>query len=269
MVNEIIKGFKFAFGFFLFLGVLFGIVYAIGFHSADEILGGTFLGNYVFSGNVEINNLVLNESSIICVPSYEGSLRYNKTLKGVEVCNGTSWKGLVSSSNLCSAELLDSVFVNGATGSFIVDTDEIRYFDSPHSNIYTDPISGDWTFKWTFASYNTGDHSIFIAVLNDAAGPVTAGLYPASSVANVNSISLSDSGTYSWFFDTVAINHGELNNAGFMELRRRGNEISLYKDEVLLNSASISGDLRLAIGMYYTSTVTSGDHIRNVEFTYC
>lgn len=54
MDKDILKGFKIAFGFTLFLAMLFGVVYAVGFHTADEILSGTFLGNYSFNGNVGI-----------------------------------------------------------------------------------------------------------------------------------------------------------------------------------------------------------------------
>lgn len=55
MDKDILKGFKFAFGFTLFFGFLFGVVYAVGFHTADEILSGTFMGNYSFmNGKVGI-----------------------------------------------------------------------------------------------------------------------------------------------------------------------------------------------------------------------
>lgn len=59
MDKDLLKGFKIGFGF---LGVVFGVslllfgfVYAVGFHTANEILGGTFSGNYSFmDGNVGI-----------------------------------------------------------------------------------------------------------------------------------------------------------------------------------------------------------------------
>lgn len=51
-LKKILEGFSFGTGLILFLGVLLGIVYAVGFHTADEILGGTFQGNYTFNGSI-------------------------------------------------------------------------------------------------------------------------------------------------------------------------------------------------------------------------
>ena len=52
MIKDLLKGFYFGIGLFLFIGILFGIVWASGWHTADEIFGGTFLGNYKFTGNL-------------------------------------------------------------------------------------------------------------------------------------------------------------------------------------------------------------------------
>jgi hypothetical protein len=92
--RDIKKGFKFGLGFFLFFGILFGLAWASGFHTANEILGGTFLGDYKFSGKVEIDKLILNNSDYICESNLEGSLRYNGTSKDIELCNGTHWNEL-------------------------------------------------------------------------------------------------------------------------------------------------------------------------------
>jgi len=49
--NKIKEGFALGIGFFIFLGIVFG-VYAVGFHPANEILSGNFTGTYNFTGNV-------------------------------------------------------------------------------------------------------------------------------------------------------------------------------------------------------------------------
>lgn len=59
MDKDIFKGLKIGFGFlgaiFMTSLVLFGVVYAVGFHTPSEIVQGTFSGNYSFmNGNVGI-----------------------------------------------------------------------------------------------------------------------------------------------------------------------------------------------------------------------
>lgn len=88
-MSKVLDGFKMGFGIFLFFALVFGIVFAVGFHSADEILGGTFLGDYVFQGNVKLDN-----SASVCNAGQEGSIRYNGTV--FEGCNGTDWDSLSS-----------------------------------------------------------------------------------------------------------------------------------------------------------------------------
>lgn len=55
MDKEILKGFKFSLGIIFGLSLFFGIVFAVGFHSANEILGGTFTGNLISQDNVTFN----------------------------------------------------------------------------------------------------------------------------------------------------------------------------------------------------------------------
>lgn len=56
MIEEFKKGIYFSLGFIFTFGVLFGIVYAVGFHNPNEIISGTFTGNYNFSGEVEFES---------------------------------------------------------------------------------------------------------------------------------------------------------------------------------------------------------------------
>lgn len=62
-MGKVLDGIKFGFGFILVISFIFGIVFAIGFHSAEEILGGTFSGNFIFEDNVTFNGNVSGISS--------------------------------------------------------------------------------------------------------------------------------------------------------------------------------------------------------------
>lgn len=67
MDKDILSGIKFSFGIFLFFSVFFGLVWASGFHTANEILDGTFLGNYTFTGEVNLSsaNLIRGNSNSV------------------------------------------------------------------------------------------------------------------------------------------------------------------------------------------------------------
>jgi hypothetical protein len=54
MDKHILNGLKFGFGIFLSLGILFGIVFAVGFHTASEVLPGIFQGDYTFNGSLNL-----------------------------------------------------------------------------------------------------------------------------------------------------------------------------------------------------------------------
>lgn len=61
MDKKILDGIKIGFGIILSLSLFFGIVFAIGFHTVNEILGGTFNGNFVFNGNISHNGTYIPE----------------------------------------------------------------------------------------------------------------------------------------------------------------------------------------------------------------
>lgn len=89
-MNKFFDGLKsgvgFAFGLIIVISLVFGVVYAVGFHTADEIISGTFLGNYVFNGEVNFTQGVkLNGSSNSFNKYEEGS--FSPTLVSI---NGVS-----------------------------------------------------------------------------------------------------------------------------------------------------------------------------------
>lgn len=56
MDKDLFKGVKIGTGIVLSLSLFFVIVYAAGFHSANEILNGVFTGDYSFNGSVNFTN---------------------------------------------------------------------------------------------------------------------------------------------------------------------------------------------------------------------
>lgn len=54
MTNHFFNGIKHAIGFIFVFLLIGSFVYAVGFHSANEILTGVFQGDYTFNGNVNL-----------------------------------------------------------------------------------------------------------------------------------------------------------------------------------------------------------------------
>lgn len=112
MINNFLKGIQIGLGFIFIIGLLFGIVFAVGFHSADEILGGIFLGDYKFTGEVVYNgtlnatdatlignfgssgNTIEKSNTSICNSTSEGNLRYNPTTLSIEGCGDQGWENI-------------------------------------------------------------------------------------------------------------------------------------------------------------------------------
>lgn len=56
MSKEIFNGVKFGVGIIISLSIFLGIVYAVGFHNANEILPGIFTGDYTFNGTISFSD---------------------------------------------------------------------------------------------------------------------------------------------------------------------------------------------------------------------
>jgi hypothetical protein len=83
MDRDVFKGLKISFGFFLGCFILFGLVFAVGFHTANEIIGGTFSGKYTFNGSINVtgssygtvpSGLIFQSNSSNCPGSFVESL---------------------------------------------------------------------------------------------------------------------------------------------------------------------------------------------------
>ena len=58
MDKDLLKGIKIGSGFLLIILSFFGLIFAVGFHNTNEIVSGTFIGNYFFQDNVTFQNEV-------------------------------------------------------------------------------------------------------------------------------------------------------------------------------------------------------------------
>jgi hypothetical protein len=112
MLKDFFKGINIGLGILFIFALIFGVVYAVGFHSASEIIGGTFNGDYTFNGSVSI------ESS-----NSNASLDVGGSINVQEICdnNGSNCK------NLSGGWFLDS---------YLIITKE---YDSPGTYTFTVP----------------------------------------------------------------------------------------------------------------------------------
>lgn len=107
ILNNFLKGIQIGLGFIFIIGLLFGIVWASGWHTADEIYTGIFPGNYKFIGKVEYNGTlnatdatlignfgggIEKSNTSICNSGNEGDMRYNPQTKSYEGCFASMWK---------------------------------------------------------------------------------------------------------------------------------------------------------------------------------
>lgn len=159
-MGKVFDGFKIGFGIFLFFCILFGLVFATGWHTADEIFGGTFsIGIYSFEGStinftgattvgltssegIEIANF------LICNSSNEGIVNYDadENESTLQYCNGVRWIVLSNSPKHPSSckEILDGGSSIG-DGVYTIDADGVGSL--PSFNVYCDMTNqgGGWT----------------------------------------------------------------------------------------------------------------------------
>lgn len=83
MDKYILNGLKFSLGILIGLSVFFGLVFAVGFHSANEIVSGVFQGNYTITGNLNVtgnsygtvpSGLIFQSNTANCPTGFNESL---------------------------------------------------------------------------------------------------------------------------------------------------------------------------------------------------
>lgn len=99
-MNKFLDGIKLGFGFIFILSVFLGIVYAVGFHSANEVLSGVFQGNYTFSGSVNFTNTDIIGLSIPLSSSNLFENRVNVSLNTLILSNTIELTGFLGDLNV-------------------------------------------------------------------------------------------------------------------------------------------------------------------------
>lgn len=59
-MNKFVEGIKFGLGIIFSFAILVGLIYAVGFHTPNEIVSGLFLGNYSFSGQLNFSQSTIS-----------------------------------------------------------------------------------------------------------------------------------------------------------------------------------------------------------------
>lgn len=204
MDKDYLKGIKIGLGFFSVCFLIFGLVYAVGFHTANEILGGTFIGNYIFNGSVDFTSSNVTGLNIITNNSLNlgnGSLQYIHSNTGLD----SFTKLLISSdTNSGSVSFLDSS-TSAHTISVVGQTQHSTtaskfgktsiYFDGA-TDYLTMADSSDWAF-------GTGDFTIDFWIKKNRLGVEEGilGQHIASGNGNPRNVIHLTTSNQIWFYD--------------------------------------------------------------------
>lgn len=180
MDKDFLKGLKISFGFIFGLSLFLGIVFAVGFHSADEILAGVFQGNYTFNGSININGNVtfsdgtsLNSSQYITF-DYPKWRTYSLTNTYAFSTTSGSWttstdniylSGTSYTGGFLGWALSSQGITNPNTKKWYVDFEANK--DGINSPPYPQYLFG-LTNKTTIADYQTNTNTKIYAMIGNA-----------------------------------------------------------------------------------------------------
>ncbi len=155
MDKDILKGLKISLGIILGLSFFFGLVFAVGFHSANEILPGIFEGNYIFNGNLTVNGTTIKQNSPLVLAYKSGNGNVLTASSGEEIFDSVDvdlgnnfnttngrFTAPVDGRYLVSYNFLNDQSNNGYTNIFL----RINGVSNSLVNIYNShPMSGSET----------------------------------------------------------------------------------------------------------------------------
>lgn len=146
MDKDYIRGLKQGLGFLtvIFLGL--GIVFAVGFHSANEVLSGTFQGNYVVNGTFNAPNIDRNILANTFRSSFSNSLEYQSLENG--------FLDTFSNLNYVNSSASENIFL---------DSNSINNYPTNNVNFSASGWSGNTgSFSWTGNSVSGSNANIAI-----------------------------------------------------------------------------------------------------------
>lgn len=143
--NNIIEGLKFGFGIILIFSLL-GVVYA-GYHGANQILAGTFIGDFIFQDNVSFQGNVNLENAIVTGVD-NGNYSYTEVKTGKTWVNGKPIyrKVLVLSSN----PIADNTWRTITYTDYPVNVEDIvsAYLQGNRISGYSFQQDANWAFRY-------------------------------------------------------------------------------------------------------------------------
>jgi len=151
------------------LSIFLGIVFAVGFHTTDDIVEGMFQGNYTFNGSVDVrgdlnfsNSLVIKSTNESCSSSNEGQLNFIPNTTSVSICNGISWIQMSSYFDVSCKGILNSGNSIG-DGSYYIDHDNNDLTNAVQ--VYCDMTidGGGWTLVSSQTTYDAGNHDYWLS----------------------------------------------------------------------------------------------------------
>lgn len=165
--NNFVEGIKYGLGFLLVLGVVFGLVYAAGFHYPSEIVPGVFQsGNYSFNGSVYTNE--------ICDQTGSNCYDLNNKMPG-----SVYFRTEMSVAQSVPYAIWEIIKFN----SEVVDTDNSY---NPVNGYFTIPVSGFYHFDSSIYIVSTDAGQIGIMIYSPEKGYVCLGGQDASSLTVAN-----------------------------------------------------------------------------------
>jgi len=152
MDKDIFKGIKFAFGIFLFFGILFGVAFAVGFHTPNEIISGNFANDYSFNGSLDFTNATI--TGLSSIPSgFVGSFNLASCPTGWSTSDGTAGTVDLRGKFVRGLDLGAGVDPSRTLGTY--QADDLKSHTHTMTNIPSNPIGSDGPIDTSnFASVN-------------------------------------------------------------------------------------------------------------------